>query len=109
VEHAVVPAEPKFDEVWSPAPRRQHRPPRRQEKQARPQRPREAAADTVKAERETQNNRGPRRDKERRPDKGNGKRDERRPERRPPPEPKYDPDSPFAALAVLRDGIASRK
>ncbi len=110
VEHAVVPAEPKFDEVWSPAPRRQHRPPRRPEKQApAQQRPRESTPEAPKADGEVREHRGPRRDKRHRPDKGNGKQGERRPERRPPAEPKYDPDSPFAALAVLRDGIASRK
>lgn len=114
-----APAEPAFDEVWFPAGRRPEgkRPPRRDNRpegdgQQRPQGDRKPRFE----------NRGPRpvgdgpaSQGERKPypgkkdfkrggfDKQADNRADRRPDARPRKEPAFDPDSPFAALAALRN------
>ncbi|MEX1181383.1 MAG: helicase-related protein [Cucumibacter sp.] len=114
-----APAEPKFDEIWSPAPRRTHRPERRAGNEVkRPHKQPGAPRQPASAPRERPDDQ-PRlakgKPEDRRPDRGNGQRGDRKPDRdtKPDrgkrPEPKYDPDSPFAALAALRDGATSRK
>ncbi len=114
-----APAEPEFDEVWFPAGRRpdNKRPPRREAaaegETARPQGERKPRFDHGKPR-----HGAPAEGQERKPfagkkdfrrnDKPAGDRHEHRnaprPDSRPrKPEPAFDPDSPFAALAALRN------
>ncbi len=99
-EADATPEEPKFDEVWFPGSRRpdnnrHHRRPanRGQDGQDQKDRPQEG--------------RGKPRHGKPRPKSHNGPRDNKdnRPRNAPPPrkEKPFDPDSPFAALAALRD------
>ena len=112
---SVVPAEPEFDEVWSPG--RRNADQRRHEPRGR----RDADGEEPKARRNDRSrpaNRGPRPDGAERPQggrphSGKGRDEERRgrPEKNERPvgrpareerKPVFDPDSPFAALAALR-------
>jgi ATP-dependent RNA helicase SUPV3L1/SUV3 len=114
---SAAPAEPQFDEVWFPAGRRpdnrRHHQPRREakegERQGRPngQRPRFDNQRGARPERQEaageggNGNRPNGKGKPRRFDNGKGKGFDRPVRERR--EPAFDPDSPFAALAALRD------
>ncbi len=115
-----VPAEPEFDEVWSPAGRRpdhkRHEHRRRPEgegQQARPERQRPPAKRRPEGEvqdfskaRHLQNKAkfdGKGRNDNRRPDSEKGERARFERPREEKREKAFDPDSPFAKLAALRD------
>ncbi|HUV33155.1 MAG TPA: helicase-related protein, partial [Devosiaceae bacterium] len=102
-EAAAEPAEPQFDEVWSPAPRRPRHDARPAARPAgQPDKPGKRRA------------RRPRRkDAGGSAEAGEGVRPDAKArndvKRNKPAEPRFDPDSPFAALAALRDGVPTRK
>jgi ATP-dependent RNA helicase SUPV3L1/SUV3 len=116
-----TPPEPMFDEIWSPAPRPRHQP--RRTRESAP------AGETASNTASEQQRVGPRRPKRKRqapgkdgknandarprtgkphPDSPNGDNRQHPPQRQRP-EPRIDPDSPFAALAALKDELAQRK
>ncbi|KRA44636.1 helicase-related protein [Devosia sp. Root635] len=113
-----APAEPEFDEVWSPAGKRpdnkrhEHRrrpegevQAKRPERHHRPPAPRRPEGEVQDLSKARHLNPGPKgRNDNRRPDDQKG---ERARFERPAPEPRkekaFDPDSPFAKLAALRD------
>jgi ATP-dependent RNA helicase SUPV3L1/SUV3 len=123
------PAEPEFDEIWFPGGRRpdnaRHTRPNRRPQQAdgaaptadgekrerhhRPRRDNAGENREARPPRPEGKDRGPRRDNARGNGNGNGKpyegkpRQERSFEERPRREKAFDPDSPFAALAALRN------
>jgi len=98
-----APDEPLFDEVWSPSPRR-----------ARHQRPRKPQSEEAGPAKRRAAHRGGDQDQgAKKPGKGKPRRAAPRPDgdARPPKKRRdeIDPDSPFAALAALKEPPATRK
>jgi ATP-dependent RNA helicase SUPV3L1/SUV3 len=117
-----VPAEPEFDEVWSPSGKRpdnkrhenrrrpegevQHKRPERHQRPPAPRRPEGEVQDLSKARHLQPKPKfeGKGRNDNRRPDDQKGERAKfERPREEPRKEKAFDPDSPFAKLAALRD------
>ena len=114
-------AEPEYDEVWSPSGKRpeakRHESRRRPEGEARQRPERERAQTKRRPEGEVQDlskaqhlkpkSEGRPRNENRRPDSQKGERAMFQQPREEKREKTYDPDSPFAKLAALRDGKAN--
>jgi ATP-dependent RNA helicase SUPV3L1/SUV3 len=99
-------SEPQMIDIWRPRPPRRRQPQRARQQRGAPRTDAQAAPATPEEERQRPRNGKPRRFK--------GKREERR-DAAPPPRPaarqperrRADPDSPFAALAALKERLES--